>query len=270
MNLSRIFRPELIAVGKKFKDKEEALKEVAKLAMTSPDAADCTEEAILEALAARENLYSTGFGHGIAIPHCKSPDVKDFVTGVITVPDGVDFDSEDNLDVKIIIFIVGPVRDSNEHIRLLSLIAQKLHEPGLRDSLIAETDPAKIPDFFAQKQHWQLSPAGHSGRDLMHIVVQDEDWFNEILQIVSGVENSQVIVADAQYEGSYLAQIPIFSNVWSDQNHDFCKMIVAVQEKSVTGDIVRRIDKLVGGLDDCDRVLLMVQHLFYSAGSLQF
>lgn len=271
MKLSKVFSPKYIALGKDLKNKEEIFREIAKLAVKSSNAQDYSEDEIFHALNIREEMCSTSFGNGIAIPHCKLPKVKDFVTGVITIPNGVDFGATDKIDVKLVVFIIGPTDNANGHIRLLSLIAHRLYGTQVLGKILEETDPASIPKLFAQNANCDLSIAEHcSNKHLMHVIVQDEDLFNEILQIVSGVENSQVVLSDIKYEGSYLAQIPIFANIWSDKDHEFCKMIIAIHDKEHTGDIVKRIDEHVGGLDKCDRVLLMVQHLFYSAGSLQF
>lgn len=270
MKLSKVFSSEYIVLRKDLKTKEEVFKEIARLVVTSPDAEDYSEDEIFQALNVRESICSTSFGNGIAIPHCKLPKIKDFVTGVITIPNGVDFGAADKVDVKLVVFIIGPADNANGHIRLLSLIAHRLHGTQILGKILAEDDAELIPKLFGQNANCDLAITEHCNKHLMHVIVQDEDWFNEILQIVSGVENSQVVIADIKYEGSYLAQIPIFANIWSDKDHEFCKMIIAVHDRQLTGDIVKRIDAHVGGLDKCDRVLLMVQHLFYSAGSLQF
>ena len=103
----------------------------------------------------------------------------------------------------------------------------------------------------------------------MHIFVQDEALFDDIIQAVSSVDASSVVVIDSQYEGNYLRRIPLFANVWSDMDHDFSKIIVAVLEKDLTNDVIRRVDHICGGLHTCERVLLTVQNLFFSAGELQ-
>jgi PTS system nitrogen regulatory IIA component len=270
MNFARIFSREYIRVGLEFSDRDQALREIARLAKTSPDAESVTEEQIFDALRDRENLCSTGFGDNIAIPHCKVEGLKDFIAGIITVPDGVDFDAVDHKDIKLIVFLIGPVDEVNEHIRLLALIAQKLNETEVVQKLLSVDSAEALIQYFEDSGRNDLpSHCAHGGHEIVNIFVQDEDWFNEILQILSGFEDSQVVVLEAQYEGSYLAKLPFFANVWTDKDHKFCKMIVANVEKSSTGQIIRKIDRLVDGLKDCDRVMITVQPLLYMAGSLQ-
>ena len=64
-----------------------------------------SDEEILNGLQDRESLGSTGFGKGIAIPHCRLKSVSDFVVGIMTVPAGVDFEALDGEAVNFIIFI---------------------------------------------------------------------------------------------------------------------------------------------------------------------
>jgi len=231
---------------------------------------DVSESNIFNALLERENLISTDFGHGIAIPHCKLEGLKDFVIGTITVPDGVDFQAEDTELVRLIIFIIAPLQEANEHIRLLSLISQTLQEPGIVDKIVKETDREKIINYFVcGTEECAFSLSSTRNRYLMHIFVQDEGLFEDIIQVVSSTDSSSIVVVDSQYEGTYLQRIPLFANIWSDKDHDFSKIIIVVLENELTNDVVRRIDHICGGLHKCDHVLLTVQSLFYSAGSLQ-
>jgi PTS system nitrogen regulatory IIA component len=270
MNFSRIFSREYVSIDNNFSDRDAALKEIARLVKQSPSAENIEEEAIFAALQQRENLCSTGFGDCIAIPHCKLEGLEDFVAGIITVPNGVDFDAVDHKDIKLIVFLVGPTEEINEHIRLLALIARKLTEPDIGEKLIAAESEDEIIQHFEDGERADLPTyCAHGGHEQMSIFVQDEDWFNEILQIMSGFEDSQIVVVSAQYEGSYLVKLPFFSNVWNNSEHKFCKLIIATLEKTDSGSVIRKIDRLVDGLKDCDRVMITIQPLTYMTGSLQ-
>ncbi|MFC1672505.1 PTS sugar transporter subunit IIA [Planctomycetota bacterium] len=95
MDLSNILLEECVKIGTKARDKRSILKEIAKLARKSPVLEKVSEEKILKALDEREDLGSTGFGEGIAIPHCALDEVDRFIAGILTAPQGVDFDSLD-------------------------------------------------------------------------------------------------------------------------------------------------------------------------------
>jgi PTS system nitrogen regulatory IIA component len=56
----------------------------------------------------RERIGTTGFGGGIAIPHCSLDDIEEFVVGLLIVSDGVDFESLDGKKTTTFFFIIGP------------------------------------------------------------------------------------------------------------------------------------------------------------------
>ena len=53
-----------------------------------------------------------------------------------------------------------------------------------------------------------------------------------------------------------------------DSQKDFCKIILAVVDKGLTNETIRRIEGITGDLEERTGVMIMVQELFYSAGSL--
>ena len=77
MKLVDVLRKECVVVGAKLNDKAATLREIARVAKLSPIIKDVNEEEILRGLQERESLGSTGFGKGIAIPHCRA----DYDTG---------------------------------------------------------------------------------------------------------------------------------------------------------------------------------------------
>ncbi|MCK5529283.1 MAG: PTS sugar transporter subunit IIA, partial [Kiritimatiellae bacterium] len=93
MRLVDIVKSECVVAGMEASGKEDCLEKIAHIAKKSSLLDGVTEADILAGFKNREELGSTGYGHGIAIPHCRLPGVEDFVVGVITVPAGVDFDS---------------------------------------------------------------------------------------------------------------------------------------------------------------------------------
>ena len=45
--------------------------------------------------------------------------------------------------------------------------------------------------------------------------------------------------------------------------------IIAVVEKAMTNELIRRIERVTGKLDNCSQVMVIVQEAFYAAGSLE-
>ena len=69
----------------------------------------------------REELSSTGFGNGIAIPHAKTSAVKIPRVAVGISKDGFDFDSVDGNKANLIFMIAAGDDDNDLHLKTLSI-----------------------------------------------------------------------------------------------------------------------------------------------------
>ena len=98
----RCFKDECIAINQSFASKKEVLKSISNLAKKNKMLKDITADDIYKGLQERENTGSTGFEKGIAIPHCTLKGIPDFIVGLITVPNGVDYNSFDEKPAEII------------------------------------------------------------------------------------------------------------------------------------------------------------------------
>jgi mannitol/fructose-specific phosphotransferase system IIA component (Ntr-type) len=77
--------------------KAEALAALSRLAA---EARGLSPAEVLEVLAAREALGSTGVGGGVALPHGRLPGLTSPVVGLALAPGGVEFDSLDGRPVR--------------------------------------------------------------------------------------------------------------------------------------------------------------------------
>jgi fructose PTS system EIIBC or EIIC component len=93
--------------------------------------------AFKEAIISREEESSTGIGMNIAIPHGKSDAVKkpSVVFGI--KKDGVDWNSLDGSDAKLIFMIAVPKEsEGNEHLKILQLLSRQLMDEEYREKLM--------------------------------------------------------------------------------------------------------------------------------------
>ncbi len=269
MNLQEVLHTECIISGASIRDKQEAFRTIARVAIKCPSCAQVTENEIIEGLKAREALGSTGFGNGIAIPHCRLGKVTDFTVGVITIPDGVPFDSLDNEDARLIVFIIGPDRESNEHIRILSLVSRILRIPGMVDETVAQDDPSAVRESFLRYSRDEVTKGEGRARQICHVFIQNQDVFDDILQVFSGIETANVTVIEAKNSREYLTSMPLFAGFWTDSHLGINRIIVALIDKSLVNETLRSIESITGRLDDRTDVLVTVQDVFYTAGSLE-
>lgn len=86
-------------------------------------------------LLARERLGSTGIGEGIAIPHCRMASCHKITGALLKLSDPVDFDAIDGAPVDIVFALIVPEEQNDEHLQVLSAIAELLQEEDVRTQL---------------------------------------------------------------------------------------------------------------------------------------
>ncbi len=268
MDILHVVRRECVASGAAVADKAAVIREIARLAAAIPALAGTTEADIERGLLEREEVGTTGFGKGIAIPHCRLESAEEFVVGVVSIPDGVGFDSLDGGDVRLLVFIVGPAHESSEHIKILSTISRVLSSADAVEEMTAARTDEALYESFAR--HLTDEPRAESGEDksLFLVVVQDEGLFRQILEVFGGTEPRFTAVLDAENASSYLAKVPLFAGLWGDNPRSFSRVIISLVRKRMTNELVRRIEEVTGPLSQSDRVLVTVQDVFFSGGSL--
>jgi len=269
MNLIKVFRKECVSAGAKATDKKDALRKIAALARQTETLSSLSEEDLYTALLEREKLGSTGFGGGIAIPHCRLSGVQEFVVGVMSLPSGVAFDALDDLPVKLMVFIIAPDTRSDEHIRILSSISQVLNIPGAVNEMIREPSALALRESFLRHVCDEVDESASHEYVLFHVFIQDEDVFQDVLQVFGSLKAGTTVIVDAEHSSKYLSKIPMFAAFWTDTPSHFCQVIVALVHKKMTNETIRRVERITGKLSESKGVMLAVQDLFYCAGSLE-
>jgi PTS system fructose-specific IIC component len=134
MRLTDILLSDYIKIPLDVKDRDEAIKKLVMLLGQFEVIAD-TEQAY-KAVLDREKIMTTGVGNGIAIPHCKDSSCPNFAVALGVHSKGLNFESIDKKDVRIIFLLVGPENNPGLHIKLLSRISRLMSNEDLRDELL--------------------------------------------------------------------------------------------------------------------------------------
>jgi len=269
MKIIDLLREECVAANLQFSDKAAALRGVVEISKNNPALKGVDEKTILAALQEREQLGTTGFGDGIAIPHCRLKSVSEFVVGIITVASGVDFEAIDDKKVSLIIFIIGPENELNEHIRLLSDISQTLLIPGALKELLAAKTSQSLRESFLRHTRAEVETRTQGAKSLIHVFVQEDRIFRTILQILTAIDSRSIVVVGAENTGAYLAKMPLFAAFWRDQAQSFSRIIIMLIDKKLVNETVRRIESITGNLNKRTGVMVTVQDISYSAGTLE-
>ncbi|MFC7321713.1 PTS fructose transporter subunit IIABC [Halobacillus campisalis] len=91
-----------------------------------------------EAIISREKESSTGLGMNIAIPHGKSAAVKKPAVVFGIKRDGVDWNSMDGTDAKLIFMIAVPKEhEGDDHLKILQMLSRRLMDGEFREELLS-------------------------------------------------------------------------------------------------------------------------------------
>jgi nitrogen PTS system EIIA component len=95
-------------------------------------------------LFARERLGSTGLGHGVAVPHGRIKGLKSPLAAFIRLAQPIPFESPDNLPVKLLVFLLIPDHVTQQHLEILSEIAEMFSDEAFRNALLNDHDVLSI------------------------------------------------------------------------------------------------------------------------------
>lgn len=133
-----LYDEETVVLNVKGKKKADVIDEMVEILDKSGVLSD--KNKFKEEIYKREEISSTGFGMGIAIPHAKTDAVKIPRVAVGVSKEGFDFESEDGSLVNIIFMIAATDSDDNLHLKTLSQLSSKLmHEEFLNELLNSKT-----------------------------------------------------------------------------------------------------------------------------------
>lgn len=137
MKLTDILPPENISADAPGGSKKRVLENLSHFLTDRMTGIDADE--LYLGLLARERLGSTGIGEGVAIPHCRMASCKNITGALLKLSDPVDFDAIDGVSVDIVFALIVPEEQNDEHLQVLSAIAELLQEEEVRTQLRAST-----------------------------------------------------------------------------------------------------------------------------------
>jgi PTS system nitrogen regulatory IIA component len=105
-------------------------------------------------LFARERLGSTGLGHGVAVPHGRIKGLKAPLAAFVRLAEPIPFESPDGQPVKLLIFLLIPDHVTQQHLEILSEIAEMFSDDHFRDALSTDDDAAAL---HARLTSWRPS-----------------------------------------------------------------------------------------------------------------
>jgi PTS system nitrogen regulatory IIA component len=105
---------------------------------------ESSADEIYERLLNRERMGSTGIGEGIAIPHCRLKQCNKTLGVLLQLEQPIDFDAIDKQPVDLIFALLVPEEATDEHLKTLSMLAQKLSQADYREALRNSADSQNL------------------------------------------------------------------------------------------------------------------------------
>jgi mannitol/fructose-specific phosphotransferase system IIA component len=130
--------PDLVQLGAVARDKADAIRLAGELLVR----AGVVEAGYVAGMHAREETMSTYLGSGVAIPHGTFDEVgliKRTGISVVQIPAGVEWEAGERAYV-----IVGIAAIGDEHVDVLSRLAEVVEDEALTRALVVATDPAEV------------------------------------------------------------------------------------------------------------------------------
>ena len=133
MNIVDLLTPERVLSCDDIGSKKRLLEQLSELlAGSSPQ---LSQHEVFEALLNREKLGSTGLGKGVAIPHGRMAGLEKPLCAFIRLGNPVDFDAADGQTVDLVFSLLVPEDSTEEHLQVLSTIAEIFSNQGVCSAL---------------------------------------------------------------------------------------------------------------------------------------
>lgn len=147
--LAKLLPPENVILGLSVTSKKRVFEQAGLIFENQHGVA---RSIVTDNLFARERLGSTGLGEGVAIPHGRIKGLKQPLAAFVRLEEPIAFESPDGQPVSLLIFLLVPEQATQQHLEILSEIAQLLSDRDAREALATEVDAQAVHRLLTE---WQ-------------------------------------------------------------------------------------------------------------------
>lgn len=140
-NLAKILPVQNVALDLEVSSKKRAFEQTGLLFENNCGIA---RSMVFDNLFARERLGSTGLGHGVAVPHGRIKGLKAPLAAFVRLADPIPFESPDGQPVSLLVFLLIPDNVTQQHLEILSEIAEMFSNDAFRTILATDPDPTSV------------------------------------------------------------------------------------------------------------------------------
>ena len=271
MDLAGLLEPRRCVVALQARNKSDCLEELATM-MTAVDLG-VSRDVLLAALREREDLGSTGFEHGVAIPHARLPGVEQFALGVAVSPRGVRYDSSDGARSRLFFVLVGPEEAPQEYLRYLAHISRVGLNRTAREEMLAAPTPTALRDAVAAHL-MPVQPAvarGSGKHKLLIIVLYDLRFLDDVVTLFLEHGIQGATITESTGIKNILTNVPLFGdflNFLGDRSEASRTIMAVVAERDLL-PLVAELEQVTGDLDTHSGAAVMAVDIFFTKGSLE-
>ncbi len=124
--------------------RDDVIRELAQRLVDSKGLPAALHDEIMNLVIKRENRGSTGFGHGVAVPHAKHPALKRISLSIGVSDQGIDFNALDKKPTHLVFLLLSPEDRPEDHIDAMKAILDNLQQDRFRSFLRQATTVADV------------------------------------------------------------------------------------------------------------------------------
>jgi PTS system nitrogen regulatory IIA component len=140
-HFSQILPSENVVLDLDVSSKKRAFEQVGLLFENNCGIARST---VSDNLFARERMGSTGLGHGVAVPHGRIKGLKTPLAAFVRLAEAIPFESPDGHPVNLLVFLLIPDHVTQQHLEILSEVAEMFSDEAFRILLATAPDAAAV------------------------------------------------------------------------------------------------------------------------------
>lgn len=141
MKISDILNSSDVLILENIPNKRQLLKDLAEQAAKS---SNVDARTLFDVVLERENLGSTAFGKGTALPHGRIPELSRTQAVFARINGGTDFDAADGQKADLIFMLLSPENSGADHLTALSEISRMIKNEAACAKLRQAADTAEI------------------------------------------------------------------------------------------------------------------------------
>lgn len=144
MKFREFILPDAIVVSLQSPDRDGVIRELVQAVGSAGGIPAGVVESVTNGLLSRERSGTTGFGRGVAAPHCKCVEVPRLVGAVGISVRGVDFNALDGKPVYVVFMLLSPQGHDQAHLQAMEVVFRNLNKDSFRRALRAADTREKV------------------------------------------------------------------------------------------------------------------------------